>query len=35
MTLDKVVMNVVLKNHEIARLREEFAQANPQKRQKI
>ena len=34
-TLDKIAINVVLKDREIARLREELAQAKPRKRQKV
>ena len=34
-TLDKIAMDVVLKDREIARLREELAQAKPRKRRKV
>ena len=34
-TLDKIAMNVVLKDCEIERLREKLAQAKPRKRRKV
>src|SRR5438045_429727 len=34
-TLDKVAIDIILKDREIARLREELAQGNPRKRRKV